>query len=499
VLDGIVSKYKNLSLTRKIFFPIITVFVFVFFLESGYSLYFRRTVRTDFVEEAVFVLINALTVAFVTQTVIRNTILKRITYMVEAAGAITKGDLNQTVDTEPYDEMGRLAEAFNYMSAKVKRRLEAAEQLSCVDGLTGLYNHRYFQQSMTEALGSARNSKCLSLLFIDIDNFKNYNDTFGHQKGDQVLIKMADIFRGNIPPGAILARYGGEEFAIALPLSLIEAKDIAETIRKHTEDYRFFGCNDLPNHCLTISIGVAAYPEHAVNKSDLIKLADTALYHAKQTGKNRVAVSYSVLDELRDTLSQDELQLINSVKPMVTLINAKDNYTYSHTEMVIRFSEMIGKEMNLSDQDLKILKYGAFLHDIGKIKVSAEILNKIEPLSKGDWEAIKSHPEAGREIITPIGILAGTIPIIYYHHEKYDGSGYPDGLKGYEIPLLARIVTVADAFSAMLSERPFQHRKNPRAAITELKSAAGSQFDPHIVQSFESALNALVIQKAPVN
>ncbi|MFA5881013.1 MAG: diguanylate cyclase [Eubacteriales bacterium] len=500
MLDSVVRKYKNLSLAHKIFLPIFSAFIFILILESGYSLYLREWSPADFVKRAVFVVGSVVYMAFVTRIVIKVTVVQRISHMVEAAGAITKGDLNQTVVIEPMDELGHLAKVINNMSDQVERRLERAEQLSCLDGLTGLFNHRYFQQTMSARLGPTGNLKCLSLLFIDIDNFKHYNDTFGHQKGDQVLVEMADIFRKNIPPEAILARYGGEEFAIALPdVCICKAKEIAEKIRKQTEEYRFFGCNDLPNHCLTISIGVAAYPEHTNNKSDLIKLADMALYRAKQTGKNRVEISYSVLDELRDTVSGDELRLISNVKPMITLINAKDHYTYNHTEKVIQFSSIIGKEMNLSDHNLKILKYGSFLHDIGKIEVPAEILNKTEPLSKEEWAILKNHPAAGKDIISPIDTLAETIPIIYYHHERFDGSGYPVGLKGAEIPLLARIVTVADAFSAMLSERLDRNRRNPRTAITELKSAAGSQFDPDIVRSLEKALYTWRNTEIPVS
>jgi diguanylate cyclase (GGDEF)-like protein/putative nucleotidyltransferase with HDIG domain len=363
--------------------------------------------------------------------------------------------------------------------------------LANIDELTGLYNHRYFQESLDKYIMEAKNSnQPVSLLFIDIDYFKNYNDLFGHIAGDKVLNEISNILKSLVKGIGIAARYGGEEFAIILPAtSESEAIGVGEKIRNVIESKYFEGQENLPSCNLTISVGVSTFPHKAKSKKELLNSADDALYRAKFFNKNKVESYYSVLEELKQDIKEEHIDLISSIKTFISVINAKDRYTFGHTERVVIYCKLMADKLNLSEEDKRILKYGAYLHDIGKIQISKEILNKKMPLTNKEWEAIKHHPQNGVTIIKPVTSLEKVIPLILHHHERYDGKGYPDNLKGGNIPYLARILTLADSFDAMTSNRPYQPVKSYEEAIEELKMCSGSQFDPLLVEAFIEVIN----------
>jgi len=358
--------------------------------------------------------------------------------------------------------------------------------LAIVDGLTEVYNHRYFQEALKNHVKEAEaNNTPVSLALIDIDCFKFYNDLYGHQAGDKILKEIAFILKTNIRESDILARYGGEEFAIIMPRTdERQALEIAERLRNIIDKYKFQGEENLPNSNLTISIGVSCYPDKAKNINDLINSTDDALYRAKFFNKNRVETYRSVLEELKEEIDDKHFDLIASIKTLISVINAKDRYTYAHTERVVMLCELVAKELNLTELESKILKYGAYLHDIGKIHISEEILNKKMPLSEEEWNILKQHPQNGVNIIKPIESLSNVIPLILHHHERYDGFGYPSQLKGEEIPYLARVLTIVDSFDAMTSDRPYKRGKSFDEAIEEIKLCSGKQFDPQIASSF---------------
>lgn len=358
--------------------------------------------------------------------------------------------------------------------------------LAIMDGLTEVYNHRYFQEALKNYINEAKiKNYPVSLALIDIDCFKSYNDLYGHQAGDRILKEIAFILKTNIRESDILARYGGEEFAIIMPKTdEKQALEIAERLRNIIDKYRFQGEENLPNSNLTISIGVSCYPDKAKSLNDLINSTDDALYRAKFFNKNRVETYRSVLEELKEEVDDKHFDLIASIKTLISVINAKDRYTYAHTERVVMLCELVAKELNFSEQDSKTLKYGAYLHDIGKIHISEEILNKKMPLSEEEWNILKQHPQNGVNIIKPIESLSNVIPLILHHHERYDGLGYPSQLKGEEIPYLARVLTVVDSFDAMTSDRPYRRGKSFDEAIEEIKLCSGTQFDPQIASSF---------------
>ena len=351
------------------------------------------------------------------------------------------------------------------------------------DGLTGVYNHRYFYDKLREKMhiSEVENQK-LSLIFMD-------NDLYGHQKGDEALKKIGKLLKNIARENDLVARYGGEEFAIILPnTSEEEATKIAERIRNKVEKTYFEGQENQPNANFTVSVGIAVFPDKAKSELELVKCADDALYRAKFFHKNRVETYVSVLDELKRDLNEEENTLVTSIKTLISIINAKDKYTYSHVERVVIYSRLMAKKLELSEDEKKQLIYGAYMHDIGKINIPNEILTKKMRLTKEEWEILKQHPKDGVEIIKSVNSLKNVVPLILYHHERYDGFGYPVGLKEKEIPYLARVLTVIDSFDAMTSSRPYNKRKTYDEGLIELERCSGTQFDPEIVCIFSEVV-----------
>lgn len=376
----------------------------------------------------------------------------------------------------------------------VKFETEHIEELKNMvnrDGLTGVYNHRYFHDVLSEKIKEATDrEEFISLLYIDIDNFKYYNDLNGHQKGDEVLKAVAQLLSQSIRPVDIVARYGGEEFVvILLRADKQEGLIIAERIRKTVESTYIIGQENQPTGNLTVSVGLATYPDNAKDDIELIKSADDALYRAKFFNKNRVEVYASVLDEIKKEINESETELVTSIKTLISVINAKDRYTYGHSERVVMFSRMLADKLNLSEREKKDLVYGAYMHDIGKINIPVDILNKKMPLTKEEWEHLKQHPDQGADILRTVESLQSIIPLIRHHHEKYDGTGYPLGLRGEEIPYLVRVLTVIDSFDAMTSNRPYNKHRTYEEGFAELRRCSGTQFDPNIVEIFIEAIN----------
>jgi len=364
--------------------------------------------------------------------------------------------------------------------------IKKLEELVNFDALTGLYNHKSFQERLKEEVFlSEKVQKPVSMIFFDIDYFKHYNDLNGHQKGDEVLKTIGEIVKANIRDDDFAARYGGEEFAIILPeTNEEEAIKIANKIREAVEKESFYGEENQPNKVLTISAGVSVFPDRAKDEVQLLKSADDALYRAKFFNKNRVERYKSILEELEKDIEDKDIEVVSSVKTLISVINAKDRYTYGHSERVVLYSRLMANKLNLSKKDKENLIYGAYMHDIGKINIPKEVLMKKMPLTNEEWEMLKQHPENGVEIIKTIDSLSGAMPIILHHHERYDGKGYPYGLKGEEIPFLARILCIVDSFDAMTSNRPYNKRKTYEEAIEELKRCSGAQFDPELSNAF---------------
>ncbi|TYO95319.1 bifunctional diguanylate cyclase/phosphohydrolase [Desulfallas thermosapovorans] len=355
-------------------------------------------------------------------------------------------------------------------------------EIANTDMLTGLYNHRYFQDKLKEYFKTVSRENPLSLIIIDIDYFKNYNDSFGHLEGDHVLMIIGGLLKENIKEG-FAARYGGDEFIVLLPgCDGNDAVRVAENITKLVESKGFYGEEYQPGGKITISCGIATSPAHGITRKELIKHADYALYKAKSFHKNKVELYFSVFEDL--DINENERELFNSIRTLISVINAKDRYTFGHSERVTDLSIKIGQRLNLPENEMKLLKYAASLHDIGKIEIDRDILNKPEALNDIEWNILKQHPRWGSDIVKPVTQLVPISAIILHHHENYDGSGYPDGIKGQAIPLAARIIRIADSYDAMTSHRVYRKNMTPGEAVEEIKRCSGTMFDPKLVEVF---------------
>jgi diguanylate cyclase (GGDEF)-like protein len=364
-----------------------------------------------------------------------------------------------------------------------------------IDGLTGAYNHRYFYENI-ELLceDSKKNNTQLSLLMIDLDYFKKYNDMYGHSKGDELLKEITSIIRDNLREKDILCRYGGDEFCIILPDTDKEkACFVANKIREAVYNYDCFGQEYLKNGKMTLSIGVSTYNNEMDHCKDLIENADMALYRAKFLRRNKVEVYSSIFEQVKEinNINTNLLEDIKPLKTLITVINSRDTYTYKHVERVFNYCSIIADHLKLSSEDKRLLMYAAYLHDLGKINVSKEILISSSKLTQEQWEELKKHPQDSADIIKQIKGFENVVPIVLEHHEKFDGTGYPNGLKGEKISYLARILTVVDSFDAMTNQRPYQKTKTFDEAFEEIERCKGTHFDPKIADKFIEALKLI--------
>ncbi len=376
-----------------------------------------------------------------------------------------------------------------------KSHIKDLTEYANLDGLTGAYNHRYFYELIGSIYDeSKKKNNPLSLLMVDIDYFKKYNDMFGHAKGDELLKELTAILKTPLRATDILCRYGGDEFCVILPDTDKElAASIANSLRESIYNFDCPGQEYLPHGKMTISVGVSTLNKDSENFNTLIEDADMALYRAKFLRRNKVEVYSSVFDQVLeiDSGNSDLLENMKSLKTLITVINSRDTYTYKHVERVFNFCNIMANYLKLSAGDKKLLLYGAYLHDLGKINISKELLVADNKLTKEQWEELKKHPQDSADIIKQIDGFEEVVPIVLQHHEKYDGSGYPQGLHGEQISYLARILTVVDSFDAMTNQRTYQKVKTFEEAFKEIERCKGTHFDPVLSDQFIEAVKSL--------
>ncbi|WHY95074.1 diguanylate cyclase [Neobacillus cucumis] len=361
------------------------------------------------------------------------------------------------------------------------------------DFLTGLNNHGYFKELLEKELAVAKESEQpLSVTLLDIDDFKKYNDLYGHIQGDYLLEKFGAILKEETEAkNYTVARYGGEEFSIFMPKTdRNQAFSFMNDLRKKANDTYLKGVEGLPYGCLSFSAGIAQCEKETYNISELLNKADKAMYAAKDQGKNLVQVfnehsEYSIGRSL--SLEKD----LEEAEQQLKIFLSKDVYTYRHSKRVYQYAVDFSRTLGLSDHERKTLILGALIHDIGKIEIPRDILNKKGKLDSHEWEMMKKHVTWGKEIISTNKKLEDLIPLVELHHERYDGNGYPYSLIGKSIPKLARILCVIDSFDAMTTERPYQKTKTFNEAIVELRDCSGKQFDPQFVEPFINMIKQL--------
>jgi len=360
----------------------------------------------------------------------------------------------------------------------------AAKMRANTDELTGLYNHRYFHERLEEEISRGlRFGSIFSLVFLDLDFFKRYNDSHGHLAGDEILRQVGQSLKKSLRKTDMAYRYGGDEFSVILPAtSGPNAYRVAERIRKSVEE----GISSR-DRLMTCSVGVATWPTDGVMRDALIQSADSTLYHAKRWGSRTCLASELVPTSIKppEGGSTTKQGILSTVYALAATVDARDHHTYGHSRRVSNYAVAIGEAIGLPPEKIAILHTAALLHDIGKIGISDEVLNKKDHLSDEEWKPVYSHPTLGVSILRHTDGLSPCLPGIQYHHERYDGAGYPSGLKGNNIPLDARIISIADAYEAMTSPRPYRERTlTYEEALEELESNKGTQFDPELVTVF---------------
>jgi diguanylate cyclase (GGDEF)-like protein/putative nucleotidyltransferase with HDIG domain len=360
-----------------------------------------------------------------------------------------------------------------------------AEQRARIDQLTGLWNRRHLEERIQVEIGRhSRYGGTFSLIILDLDFFKAFNDSYGHLAGDKLLKQLGAIMKDAIRGTDEAFRYGGDEFAVLLPQTpLRDAYEVAERVRD-----RVASEIKVEDVSVTASFGLASWPVDGVRINEVIAAADIALYYAKQSGGNQShAISEILIPSPKQPAKlevEQDRSAFNLICALAAAVDAKDHYAYKHSQKVREYAVALAKSMELAPADVARLSTAALLHDIGKIGISDEILNKAGKLTDEEWEVIRSHPQLGADIVSNVPELASCLAGILYHHEHYDGTGYPAGLKGEAIPLDARILGIVDAFAAMTSARPYRAALSCEEAVEELKRGAGKQFDPSLVKVF---------------
>ncbi len=390
--------------------------------------------------------------------------------------SVGSGLLSAEASRPVLEEVSRLYDRERVRNLELEKMVSRLQAQSVTDSLTGLKNHGFFFDRLAEELERAsRYQRPLAVIIADIDNFKMVNDAFGHAAGDAVLRALGDVFRTQLREVDLACRIGGEEFGFVLPETDEEGgMRAAERIRTGVASHPIAEVGNV-----TVSLGVAVFPEHAMERDELLESADTALYQAKHEGKNcsRLAGESSMTVQL--TRARPTTGPV--VGALLAALRMRVPYLAEHSVRVAELAPVLGEGLGLSVARLGRLRLAALLHDVGMLGVPDAILIKPGPLDAAEWDVVRDHPQNGYDLVAD-AVHVEVAGAVLCHHERMDGTGYPRGLGGGEIPLLARILLVADAFDAMTMPRSYQRPLSVPDALAELRRNAGTQFDGQVVE-----------------
>jgi diguanylate cyclase (GGDEF)-like protein/putative nucleotidyltransferase with HDIG domain len=414
---------------------------------------------------------------------------------------------------------------------------QKAQEQAITDGLTGVKTHRFFMEALSsEWKRSSRAGRSFALVLMDLDRFKFVNDFYGHLEGDLVLQRVGQILETNCRRSDVVARYGGDEFVILMPETTMEqARQLSSKLRGWVAADPL-----LREKNISASFGIASYPLHGSSPQELIQVADASMYLSKHQGGNTVSTAdhvnpnearrwkrdvleaylgvtlkrlfatgpeafeeiYQRLRQFSDSLPPGEAlgaaasagasalppSILETVTSLAYAIDAKDQYTQGHSQKVSAYAALLAEAIGMSEAEVEEIRLGAVLHDVGKVGIPEQILNKSGPLNPDEWETMKSHVIYGARLLEPLAPLARIRHMVLHHHEFFDGSGYPNALVGQDIPLGARILTIADSYDTITSDRSYKKGRTAEEALSELERCANSQFDPELIAAFVRAM-----------
>ncbi len=362
--------------------------------------------------------------------------------------------------------------------------LVEAQERADQDPLTGLLNHRAFHKKLdTEAAHAQSGNATFAVVMLDLSGFKFFNDVYGHMQGDEVLRMVASKLRNICGSYDTLARFGGDEFALLLPnLGDVGREEVESRLHAALDELLYRADDQETTIPVTVSLGVALFPEASADCHEVLRQADERLLWSKTGGSG---------EDNAHRVRADAIAYVEGftmLDALVTAVDNKDRYTCRHSEEVMEFSLLIARELGMGEAALRTIGTAALLHDVGKIGVPDAILRKPGKLTEEEFAAIKQHPTMGTALVATVAGLEDTLDAVRYHHERWDGGGYPVGLRGDETPLTARLMAVADAFSAMTTDRPYRKGMEQGKALSILEAGAGTQWDPKCVAAFVTAL-----------
>jgi len=405
-------------------------------------------------------------------------------YNLDLIGIVLLSSKDNTTKMNP-DDLNMVATLCATASIAISnaRMFEKAQQEAIVDSLTNVYNHRYFLDQLQKNTRDLR-SQIVSLIILNIDMFSVFNDIYGHYAGDLALQKIASIMKLVCGERGIICRYAGDVFAIILPYTdSNSAYELSEKIRLRIETTSMSNEDEI-SRFITVSAGISIAPSIATDDKDLVMKSILALQHAKTSGKNKSIIfnpshhQHKVNEETSDELN------MATIYALTAAIDAKDHYTFGHSQRVAKYSTAIAEAVNSSKEEIELIRQASLLHDIGKIGIPESILTKYSKLSIDEYETMKKHVDMSITIIKYLPSFNHVIPAVVGHHERWDGLGYPRKIKGKNIPFAARCIAIADAFDAITSDRHYKTFLSTEFALEEIERNAGTQFDPQLSEVF---------------